>query len=64
MSVGVISELVFGCNISSVFSWVRFFREVAGYYEDAFPIKMAGPNLICEGDSRFVIGKRKCGVGR
>ena len=56
MSVGVISELVFGCTVSSMFSWVRFFREVAGYYEDAFPIKMGGPNIICEGDGMFVIG--------
>ena len=45
--VGVISELVFGCTISSVFSWARLF--VAGYYEDAFTIKMGGPNIICEG---------------
>ena len=64
MPVGVISQLVFGCTVSSVFSWVRFFREVAGYHEDAFPIQIGGPNIICEGDGMFVIGKRKCGVGR
>ena len=25
---------------------------------------MGGPSVICEGDGMFVIGKRKCGVGR
>ena len=27
-------------------------------------IKMGGPNQVVEGDGMFVIGKRKCGVGR
>ena len=44
--------------------WVRFLREVAGYLEDVFSIQMGGPSVICEGDGMFVIGKRKCGVGR
>ena len=25
---------------------------------------MGGPNIVSEGDGMFVIGKRKCGVGR
>ena len=45
-------------------TWWRFFREVAGYWEDKFIMKMGGPGVIVEGDGMFVIGKRKCGVGR
>ena len=29
-----------------------------------FSIQMGGPDIVCEGDGMFVIGKRKCGVGR
>ena len=62
--VGVTSALVFGSEHKEGYTWFRFFREAAGYWEDRFPVKMGGPDAICEGDEMFVIGKRKCCVGR
>ena len=62
--VGKASCLVFGKECKEVYTWFRFFREVAGYWEDKFIVQLGGPNVICEGDGMFVIGKRKCGVGR
>ena len=56
--------MVMGSKNSEIHTWYRFFREIAGYYEDFYPIKMGGKNIVCEGDGMFVIGKRKCGVGR
>ena len=32
--------------------------------EDLTVIKMGGPGKVVEGDGMFLIGKRKCGVGR
>ena len=60
------SHIIFGAETRETYSWWRFFRDVAGYWEDKFVIKMGGPpqGLIVEGDGMFVIGKRKCGVGR
>ena len=58
------SHMIFARECSEVHTWWRFFREVAGYWEDKFIMKMGGPDAIVEGDGMFVIGKRKCGVGR
>ena len=55
---------MFGRERKEVYTWFRFFREAAGYWEDRYPVQMGGPDAICEGDGMFVIGKRKCGVGR
>ena len=37
---------------------------MTGYYEDKFIVQMGGPGKIVGGDGIFLIGKRKCGVGR
>ena len=62
--VSLIPILIFGKPKSEVYAHISFFREVAGYYEDKYPIKMGGIARYVEGDGMFVIGKRKCGVGR
>ena len=64
VAVGVTSALVFGSEHKQVYTWFRFFREAAGYWEDRFPVKIGGRDVICEGDGMFVIGKCNCGVGR
>ena len=64
MPVMTISRVVFGCKSSEIFSWTRFFREVAGYFEDKNIIKLGGEGRTVEADGMFVIGKRKGGVGR
>ena len=55
---------MFGSEVSSACLWCGFFREVAGYCEDKFPILVSGTGIICGGDGMFVIEKRKRGVGR
>ena len=60
----LIPVLVFGKVTSEVNARVAFFRDVAGYWEDKHPVKMGGVGKMVEGDGMFVIGKRKCGVGR
>lgn len=62
--VSLISVLVFGRQTSEIYARIRFFRDVAGWYEDKYPIMMGGPGKVVEGDGMFIIGKRKCGVGR
>ena len=60
----MISLLIFGRETSEIYNRIQFFRDVAGYYEDKYIIQMGGPGKIVEGDGMFLIGKRKCGVGR
>ena len=62
--ISLISVLVFGRETSEIYARVRFFRDVAGWYEDKYPIKLGGAGKVVEGDGMFLIGKRKCGVGR
>ena len=62
--VSLISVLIFGRHTSEIYARIRFFRDVAGWYEDRYPIQMGGPGKVVEGDGMFLIGKRKCGVGR
>ena len=49
---------------SEGYKWVFFFRDVAGWIEDANAVRMGGPGVVVEGDGTFVIGKRKNAVGR
>ena len=51
-------------NIIPDLEIVRYFRDVAGWFEDRNIILMGGPGKMVEGDGMFVVGKRKCGVGR
>ena len=60
----MISRLVHGRLSSEVFARIQFFRDVVGWWEDFTLVRMGGPGKIVEGDGMFVIGKRKCGVGR
>ena len=60
----LISHVIFGKVKSEVYNRIRFFRDVAGWFEDKNIIMMGGPGKIIEGDGMFVVGKRKCGVGR
>ena len=60
--VSLISVLIFGRHTSEIYARIRFFRDVAGWYEDRYPIQMGGPGKVVEGDGMFLIGKRKCGV--
>ena len=60
----MISLLIFGRETSEIYNRIQFFRDVAGYYEDKYIVQMGGPGKIVEGDGMFLIGKRKCGVGR
>ena len=62
--LSLISVLVYGRPTSEIYARIRFFRDVAGWYEDKYPIQMGGTGTIVEGDGMFLIGKRKCGVGR
>ena len=60
----MISLLIFGRETSEIYNRIQFFRDVTGYYEDKYLVQMGGPGKIVEGDGMFLIGKRKCGVGR
>ena len=60
----MIPLLIFGRAKSEVYSRIKFFRDVAGWYEDKHTVLMGGEGKVVEGDGMFVIGKRKCGVGR
>ena len=62
--VSMLSKLIFGREKSEVSKWVFFFRDVAGWIEDANAVRMGGPGVVVEGDGTFVIGKRKNAVGR
>ena len=62
--ISLISVLVFGRQTSEIYARVAFFRDVAGWYEDKYPVQMGGDGKVVEGDGMFLIGKRKCGVGR
>ena len=55
----MIPLLVFGRKTSEVYARIRFFRDVAGYWEDKNIIMMVGPGKHVEGDGMFTIGKRK-----
>ena len=63
-SVSLISVLVLGRHTSEIYARIQFFRDVAGQYEDKYPIQLGGAGKAVEGDGMFLIGKRKCGVGR
>ena len=54
----------FGKLTSQIYSWFKFFRDVAGYHEDKYLIQMGGPGKIVKGDGMFVLAQRKGGVGR
>ena len=60
----LIPLIIFGKPKSEVYARVRYFRDVAGWFEDRNIILMGGPGKMVEGDGMFVVGKRKCGVGR
>ena len=60
----MIPLLICGKPKSEVYKRIRFFRDVAGWFEDKHIVLMGGPGKVVEGDGMFVIGKRKCGVGR
>ena len=60
----MLSKFIFGREKSNVYKWVFFFRDVAGWIEDANAVRMGGPGVVVEGDGTFVIGKRKNAVGR
>ena len=62
--VSLISVLVLGRQTSEMYARIAFFRDVAGWYEDKFPVQFGGEGKVVEGDGMFLIGKRKCGVGR
>ena len=62
--VSLISVLVLGRQTSEMYARIAFFRDVAGWYEDKFPVQLGGEGKVVEGDGMFLIGKRKCGVGR
>ena len=62
--ISMISKLLFGGTTSEIYARIMFFRDVAGYIEDAYPIEMGDTAEVVEGDGMFVIGKRKYGVGR
>ena len=62
--VSLISKLLFGHNTSEIYARIVFFRDVTGQVEDANPIQIGGSHGVVEGDGMFLIGKRKCGVGR
>ena len=60
----MISRLVHGRQTSEVYNRIMFLRDVVGWWEDLTVIKMGGPGKVVEGDGKFLIGRRKCGVGR
>ena len=62
--VSIISRLVLGKESSEIYKWVAFFRDVAGWFEDKYLVRMGGPDIQVEADGTFVIGKMKNAVGR
>ena len=48
--VSLISKLLFGRTTSEIYARIMFFRDVAGYIEDAHPVKMGGTAEVVEGD--------------
>jgi len=57
-SATTISLLIFSKIKSEVYSRIKFFRDVAGYYEEKNVSLMGGPGKVGEGDRIFVLGKR------
>ena len=62
--ISLISVLVFGRQTSKIYARVAFSSDVAGWYEDKYPVQIVSDGKVVEGDGMFLIGKHKCGVGR
>ena len=56
------SHMIFVRECSELHTWWRFFRKVAGYWEDKFIMKMGGPGVIVEGDG-MVRNRQKKNMG-